>query len=157
MRKLFHWHYVFTQIWYLEQESNGLFQKLLPVCDEFMRRDEIRWFDGTGRIQGFSFYFCLMIEGSGSVPQTHTIGPGSGRLKKYGFGSATWIVNNKCESSLQETYLEECLAKLSVSGIITLGLQPTVFCQQGILCSLFVSFSALILFCTLPYQFTLGF
>jgi hypothetical protein len=47
-------------------------------------------------------------------------------------GSATlvpgWTVNNKCESSLQETYLEECLAKLSVSGIIALGLQPTVFC-----------------------------
>ncbi len=32
----------------LIRNQNGLFQKLLPVCDEIMRRDEIRWFDGTG-------------------------------------------------------------------------------------------------------------
>ncbi len=31
----------------LNRNQNGLFQKLLPVCDEIMRRDEIRWFDGT--------------------------------------------------------------------------------------------------------------
>ena len=30
----------------LNRNQNGLFQKLLPVCDEIMRRDEIRWFDG---------------------------------------------------------------------------------------------------------------
>jgi hypothetical protein len=30
----------------LNRNLNGLFQKLLPVCDEIMRRDEIRWFDG---------------------------------------------------------------------------------------------------------------
>ncbi len=31
----------------LNRNLNGLFQKLLPVCDEIMRRDEIRWFDGN--------------------------------------------------------------------------------------------------------------
>jgi hypothetical protein len=31
----------------LDRNLNGLFQKLLAVCDEIMRRDEIRWFDGT--------------------------------------------------------------------------------------------------------------
>ncbi len=31
----------------LNRNLNGLFQKWLPVCDEIMRRDEIRWFDGT--------------------------------------------------------------------------------------------------------------
>ncbi len=31
----------------LNRNQNGLFQNLLPVCDEIMRRDEIRWFDGN--------------------------------------------------------------------------------------------------------------
>jgi hypothetical protein len=32
----------------LNRNLNGLFPKLLPFCDEIMRRDEIRRFDGTG-------------------------------------------------------------------------------------------------------------
>jgi hypothetical protein len=36
----------------LNRNLNGLFQKLLPVCDEIMRRDEIRWFDGTYATRG---------------------------------------------------------------------------------------------------------
>ncbi len=47
MRKLFHWHYVFTQIWYLEQETKWALPKIFARCDEIMRRDGIRWFDGT--------------------------------------------------------------------------------------------------------------
>ncbi len=47
MRKVFNWHYVFTQIWYLEQESKCAPPKSFARCDEIMRRDEIRWFDGT--------------------------------------------------------------------------------------------------------------
>ncbi len=47
MRKLFHWHYVFTPIWYLEQEPKWALPKSFARCDEIMRRDEIRWFDGT--------------------------------------------------------------------------------------------------------------
>ena len=47
MRKLFHWHYIFTQIWYLEQEPKWARPKIYARCDEIMRRDEIRWFDGT--------------------------------------------------------------------------------------------------------------
>ncbi len=35
----------------LNRNLNGLFQKWLPVCDEIMRRDEIRWFDGTYSIK----------------------------------------------------------------------------------------------------------
>ncbi len=31
MRKLFHWHYVFTQIWYLEQEPKWALTNMLPV------------------------------------------------------------------------------------------------------------------------------
>ncbi len=31
----------------LNRNLNGLFQKVLPHCDEIMRRDEIRWFDGS--------------------------------------------------------------------------------------------------------------
>ncbi len=30
----------------INRNLNGLFQKVLPRCDEIMRRDEIRWFDG---------------------------------------------------------------------------------------------------------------
>jgi hypothetical protein len=51
----------------------------------------------NSRNQGFSYYFCLMIEGSGSIPLTS--GYGSGRPKKpcgscgsgsgFGFGSGT--------------------------------------------------------------------
>ena len=40
----------------LNRNQNGLFQKLLPVCDEIMRRDEIRWFDGIEPIDGM--YLC---------------------------------------------------------------------------------------------------
>jgi hypothetical protein len=42
MRKLFHCHYVFTQIWYLEQEPEWALPKIVACCDEIMRRDEIR-------------------------------------------------------------------------------------------------------------------
>ncbi len=46
MRKLFHWHYVFTQTWYLEQEPKWALPKIFARCAEIMRCDEIRWFDG---------------------------------------------------------------------------------------------------------------
>jgi hypothetical protein len=42
MRKLFHMHYVFTQILYLEQEPKWALPKIVAHCDEIMRRDEIR-------------------------------------------------------------------------------------------------------------------
>ncbi len=35
----------------------------------------------NSRNQGFSYYFCMMIEGSGSIPLTNGSGPGSGRPK----------------------------------------------------------------------------
>jgi hypothetical protein len=38
------------------------------------------------RNQGFSYYFCLLIEGCGSVPQSN--GSGSRRPETYGSGSA---------------------------------------------------------------------
>ncbi len=38
--------------------------------------------------QGFSYYFCLMIEGFGSIPLTKT-DPDPIGLKTYGSGSAT--------------------------------------------------------------------
>jgi hypothetical protein len=41
--------------------------------------------NSTGRIQGFSYYFCMMIEGSGSGSIPLTSGSGSGRPKN------TWI------------------------------------------------------------------
>ncbi len=43
----------------------------------------------NSRNQGFSYYFCLMIEGSGSGSIPHTNGSGSGRPKTSGSGSAT--------------------------------------------------------------------
>jgi hypothetical protein len=45
------------------------------------------------RNQGSSYYFCLMIEGSGSVPRTN--GPGSGRPQNIGYGSATLLKQRK--------------------------------------------------------------
>jgi hypothetical protein len=42
MRKLFHWHYVLTQICYLEQEPKRALPKFFACSDEIMRRDEIR-------------------------------------------------------------------------------------------------------------------
>jgi hypothetical protein len=39
----------------------------------------------NSRNQGFSYYFCLMIEGSGSVPLTN--GSGSRRPKNIWYGS----------------------------------------------------------------------
>ncbi len=47
MIKLFHWHYVFTQTWYLEQETKWALPKIFARCAEIMRRDGIRWFDGS--------------------------------------------------------------------------------------------------------------
>jgi hypothetical protein len=41
----------------------------------------------NSRNQGFSYYSCLMTEGSGSIPLTN--GSGSRRPKTYGSGSAT--------------------------------------------------------------------
>ncbi len=55
MRKLFHWHYVFTQTWYLVQELQWALPKMFVRCDEIMRRDEIRWFDGT-KLKCFSLF-----------------------------------------------------------------------------------------------------
>ena len=42
IRKLFHWHYVFTQTCYLEQETKWALPKSFARCDEIMRRDGIR-------------------------------------------------------------------------------------------------------------------
>ena len=50
MRKLFHWHCVFTQTWYLEQEPKWPLTKIFARCDEIMHRDEIRWFDSNEHI-----------------------------------------------------------------------------------------------------------
>jgi hypothetical protein len=56
----------------------------------------------TVEIKGFSYYFCLMIEGSrsgsGSIPLSNGSGSGSRRLKTRGsggsgFGSATLLQN----------------------------------------------------------------
>ncbi len=41
----------------------------------------------NNRNQGFSYYFCLMIEGSGSIPLTNGYGSGSRRPKTYGSGT----------------------------------------------------------------------
>ncbi len=54
-----------------------------------------------GRNQGFSYYFCLMVEGSGSVSVPRTNRSGSGRQKKYPHrsGSATLLlfhINRGC-------------------------------------------------------------
>jgi hypothetical protein len=43
----------------------------------------------NSRNQGFSCYFCLMIEGSGSIPLTNGSGSGSRRPKTYGSGFGT--------------------------------------------------------------------
>jgi hypothetical protein len=45
----------------------------------------------NSRNQGFSYYFCLMIEGAGSrcVPLTNGSGSDPGGPKTYGSGSAT--------------------------------------------------------------------
>jgi hypothetical protein len=51
MRKLFHWYYVFTLTWYLEQEPKWALPKILARCAEIMRRDEIS--DLTVLIPGF--------------------------------------------------------------------------------------------------------
>ncbi len=53
MRKLFHWHCVFTQTWYLEQEPKWPLTKIFAGCDEIMLLDEIRWFDGR-------YFYCSM-------------------------------------------------------------------------------------------------
>ncbi len=39
----------------LNRNLTGLYQKFMPVrgCDEIMRRDEIRWFDGTWKPKVF--------------------------------------------------------------------------------------------------------
>jgi hypothetical protein len=54
----------------------------------------------NGRNQGFSYYFCMMIEGagagSGSIPPTSGSGSGAGRSKKTcgsGSGSGTLVLN----------------------------------------------------------------
>jgi hypothetical protein len=46
----------------------------------------------NSRNQGFSYYICLMIEGSGSIPLTN--GSGSGRSKN------TWIRNTGLDVAL---------------------------------------------------------
>ncbi len=51
MRKLFYWHYVFTQTWYLEQETKWALTKIFARCDEIMRRDGIRRFDGSSMVE----------------------------------------------------------------------------------------------------------
>ncbi len=45
----------------------------------------------NGRNQGFSYYLCLMVEGSGtgSIPRTNGPGSGARRLKTNGSGSVT--------------------------------------------------------------------
>ena len=54
----FKWENYFIGIMFLHQfdilnrNLNGFFQKVLPHCDEIMRRDEIRWFDGTELLIG---------------------------------------------------------------------------------------------------------
>ncbi len=61
MRKLFHWHYVFTQTWYLEKEPKWPLTKFFARCDEIMLRDEIRWFDGIN-LKTVFFYLAWKTE-----------------------------------------------------------------------------------------------
>jgi hypothetical protein len=57
----------------------------------------------NSRNQGFSNYFCMMIEGSGSIPLTS--GSGSGRPKNMWI---RWIRNNdyKDEGFIAKLYLQ---------------------------------------------------
>jgi hypothetical protein len=49
--------------------------------------------------QGFSYYFCMMIEGSGSIPLTSGAGSGSWRPKNM------WIrIRNTASELLSEFY-----------------------------------------------------
>jgi hypothetical protein len=68
----------------------------------------------NSRNQGFSYYFCMMIEGSGSragsgsIPLTSGSGSGSGRLKnmwiRFGSGSATLQKTNLKKVFLHITF-----------------------------------------------------
>ncbi len=46
-RKLFHWQFVFTKIWYNQKQPNKARPKILSCCDEIMHRDEITGLDGN--------------------------------------------------------------------------------------------------------------
>jgi hypothetical protein len=64
LRKLFHWQFVFTKIWYNQKQANKAQPKIWSCCDEIMLRDEITGFDGTLQALYFamlrySFYFSL--------------------------------------------------------------------------------------------------
>jgi hypothetical protein len=60
----------------------------------------------NSRNQGFSYYFCLMIEGSGSRSVPLTIGSRSGskRPKTYGSGSLTLRTGRLCTSHLKRVF-----------------------------------------------------
>ncbi len=51
------------------------------------QRKKVQKKSQNSRNQGVSYYFCLMIEGSGSIPPTSGFGSGSGRPKNM------WIRN----------------------------------------------------------------
>ncbi len=46
LRKLFHWQFVFTKIWYNQKQPTKARPKIWSCCDEIMLRDEITGLDG---------------------------------------------------------------------------------------------------------------
>ncbi len=93
------------------------------------------------RYQGLSYYFCLMVEGPGSVPMTNEPGCGSGRpkAKTYRSGSATLLVTlHSCfkipRSCCHSEYLQQ-----SDSFSISLGNHSTNLLQKP--CRFYSSFS----------------
>ncbi len=71
------------------------------------------------RNQGFPYYFCMMKEGSGSIPLTSGSGSGSWRPKNMWIRIRIWIRNTGCGYLLPSwIWLKHCLNMQLIRNVI---------------------------------------
>ncbi len=105
----------------------------------------------NSRNQGFSYYFCMMIEGSGSGSIPLTNGSGPGGPKKYGSdGSGSATLKTRW---LTSTDIQQAVPSAGMAGKMTNLTESSLTVWSGVSDLLPAQYSRALMFFTLGFSF----